>query len=128
MNLNLAKKIFKLLYLISKVDGKIDEKELYDLGESVSAVTLSLGLNIKIEEKEIQKIITSTNKLDNSQKIKIEFEKTLSNLTDNNVYDPALLKSINNFIYDISIADGKIDKKEKELINIANRYLIDENY
>ncbi len=128
VNLNLAKKIFKLLYLISKVDGKIDEKELYDLGESVSAVTLSLGLNIKIEEKEIQKIIASTNKLDNSQKIKIEFEKTLSNLTDNNVYDPALLKSINNFIYDISIADGKIDKKEKELINIANRYLIYENY
>lgn len=124
----LIESIFRLLYLISKVDGKVDDKELYDLKESVYSVSQSLGINSIINDDQLNSLSKKLNSIKSLDDIRNEFEKTLKGITENKYYEKGFLKSIYNFIEDISKADGVLDIKEKELIKVANKYLLNEVY
>ncbi|MBT7622917.1 MAG: AAA family ATPase [Flavobacteriaceae bacterium] len=120
--------IFKLLYLISKVDGTVDDKELYDLKESVYSVSQSLGINSYVNDDQLNNLSKKLNSIESLDDIRNEFEKTLKVLTENKYHEKGFLKSIYNFIEDISKADGILDIKEKELIKVANKYLLNDVY
>ena len=79
--------IFKLLYLISKVDGTVDDKELYDLKESVYSVSQSLGINSYVNDDQLNNLSKKLNSIESLDDIRNEFEKTLKVLTENKYHE-----------------------------------------
>lgn len=118
---DLSINVFKILYCISLSDGHVDESELYDLKESVSAINHSLGQKNEFSLSRNKELLSKLKKI-KKEDISVEFEKICKVLVDGN--EKFTLKCIYNFCYDILMADGIVDEAEEELLNIAKKYFI----
>ena len=120
---DLSINVFKILFLISLSDGHVDDSEIYDLEQSVSAINHSLGLKNEFSTEKNKKVLSKLNKI-KLDEIGAEFEKICKKLKIDN--EKNTLKCIYNFCYDISMADGIIVEAEQKLLDIAKRHFINE--
>ena len=115
--------VFKILFLISLSDGHVDDSEIYDLEQSVSAINHSLGLKNEFSTEKNKKVLSKLNKI-KLDEIGAEFEEICKKLKIDN--EKNTLKCIYNFCYDISMADGIIVEAEQKLLDIAKKHFINE--
>jgi hypothetical protein len=119
---DLTGNIFKIIYIISKCDGHVDESEIHDLKESVNAINYSIGFEKKISESDINNLRGEIDKMNPKDYINY-FEELCLKISDE--YDRNTLKSIYHFCLDIAKADKIIVEAEQILLDIAKKKLID---
>ena len=71
---DLSINVFKILFLISLSDGHVDDSEIYDLEQSVSAINHSLGLKNEFSTDKNKKVLSKLNKI-KLDEIGTEFEE-----------------------------------------------------
>jgi hypothetical protein len=110
-----SSEIFKITYIISKSDGEVHESELFNVLQSVNAISFSIGNENEISITDVKNEKNEIDKL-SSEKY-ADYLNKLSN-TLSKKYDVSTLRSIYHFCLDIAIADGVIKDSEKSMLDI----------
>jgi hypothetical protein len=110
-----SSEIFKITYVISKSDGEVHESELYNVLQSVNAISFRIGNANEISLKDVKNEKNEIDKLSSEQYA--DYLNKLSN-TLSKKYDLSTLRSIYYFCLEIAKADGVIKDSEKSMLDI----------
>ena len=110
-----SREIFKITYVISKSDGEVHESELYNVLQSVNAISFRIGNANEISLTDVKNEKNEIDKLSSEQYA--DYLNKLSN-TLSKKYDVSTLRSIYYFCLEIAKADGVVKDSEKSMLDI----------